>query len=41
MNKLFECSCLEYIKVKHIGQPPLGGNTGEQNFQAHINSDKQ
>lgn len=29
MNKLFECRCLEYIKVKHIGQAPLGGNADE------------
>lgn len=41
MNKLFECRCLEYIKVKHTGQAPLGGNTDKQNFQAHINSGKQ
>lgn len=41
MNKLFECRCLEYIKVKHIGQAPLGENTDEQNFEAHINSGKQ
>lgn len=41
MNKLFECRCLEYIKVKHIGQAPLGGSADEQNFQARINSGKQ
>lgn len=41
MNKLFECRCLEYIKVKHIGRTPLGENTDEQNFEAYINSGKQ
>lgn len=25
MNKLFECRCLEYIKVKHIVLAPLRG----------------